>query len=154
MPEENKRIIEINGIKLEVDLTTCRRIDEFRVGDNVKILIKKSEYQQEKLLNGVIVEFLNFKDAPIIQLAVFEQSYSGSSINFINYSANTANMEIMACGKHELVLEKSKTVDQMQNEIDRKQHEVDDLRNKLNWFLKFYGKHFADAEKDETGDAR
>lgn len=35
-----------------------------------------------------------------------------------------------------------------------KQHEVDDLRNKLNWFLKFYGKHFADAEKDETGDAR
>jgi len=26
---ENKRIIEINGIKLEVDMTTARRIDEF-----------------------------------------------------------------------------------------------------------------------------
>jgi len=154
MTEENKRIIAINGIKLEVDLATCRRIDEFKVGDNVKILVKKSQYNNEQLLNGVIVEFLNFKDAPIIQLAVFEQNYSGSSIRFINYSANTTDMEIMACGKHELVLEKQKTVDQIQSEIDRKQHEVDDLRNKLNWFLKFYGKHFADAEKDEPEDAR
>ena len=33
----DKRIIEINGVKLEVDMTTARRIDEFRVGDTVKV---------------------------------------------------------------------------------------------------------------------
>jgi len=35
----SKQIIEINGVKLEVDLSTAKRIDEFRVGDTVKVLI-------------------------------------------------------------------------------------------------------------------
>ena len=35
----SKQIIEINGVKLEVDLSTAKRIDEFRVGDTVKVFI-------------------------------------------------------------------------------------------------------------------
>ncbi len=152
MPEENKRIIEINGIKMEVDLSTCRRIDTFKVGDNVKILTKNKSYSQQQVMNGVIVEFLNFKDMPIIQLAVFKQDWSGSTIQFIDYNAYSDDIEILACGKHELILERNKVVDQMKHVIDTKQHEVDDLRNKLIWFEKFYGKYFVQGENanDET----
>ena len=57
---DNKRIIEINGIKLEVDLSTAKRIDEFRVGDNVKVL-RKGYNDNFEVLAGVIVEFVNFK---------------------------------------------------------------------------------------------
>jgi hypothetical protein len=35
--EENKRIVEIDGVKIEVDLRSAKRIDTFRVGDNVKV---------------------------------------------------------------------------------------------------------------------
>ena len=35
---EEKRIIDINGMKMEVDLRTAKRIDTFKVGDNVKVL--------------------------------------------------------------------------------------------------------------------
>ena len=34
---EEKRIIDINGMKMEVDLRTAKRIDTFKVGDNVKV---------------------------------------------------------------------------------------------------------------------
>ena len=35
---EEKRIVEIDGVKIEVDLRTAKRIDTFAVGDNVKVL--------------------------------------------------------------------------------------------------------------------
>ena len=44
-------IIEINGLKLEIDLRSAKRIDSFRVGDNVKILRK--DYNSYKSCYGV-----------------------------------------------------------------------------------------------------
>lgn len=41
--DDGKRIIEIDGVKIEVDLRTAKRIDTYRVGDNVKILNKDRE---------------------------------------------------------------------------------------------------------------
>ena len=41
MSEDNKRIVEIDGVKIEVDLRKAKRVDSFQVGDNVKILEKK-----------------------------------------------------------------------------------------------------------------
>ena len=35
---EEKRLVEINGIKMEVDMRSARRVDTFKVGDNVKVL--------------------------------------------------------------------------------------------------------------------
>lgn len=37
---EERRIVEINGVKIEVDMRTAKRVDSFRVGDNVKVLDK------------------------------------------------------------------------------------------------------------------
>ena len=37
---EGKTMVEIDGVKMEVDLRTARRIDTFAVGDNVKVLCK------------------------------------------------------------------------------------------------------------------
>ena len=40
---DEKRIIEIDGMKVEVDLRHAKRVDTFKVGDNVKILDKSYE---------------------------------------------------------------------------------------------------------------
>lgn len=58
MENENKRIIEINGIKLEVDLRSARRIDEFKVGDTVKVLDRRND--KNEMRTGVITDFANF----------------------------------------------------------------------------------------------
>ena len=81
------RDMEINGVKFEVDMRTLKRIDTFKVGDNVKILDKT----YSKIKNGVIVEFLNFKDMPTIQVACFNDNpYTSSGlIEFININKDT-----------------------------------------------------------------
>ena len=40
MSDEQKRIVEIGGVKIEVDLRTAKRVDSYRVGDPVKVLTK------------------------------------------------------------------------------------------------------------------
>ena len=143
--ESNKRIIEINGVKLEVDLTTARRIDEFKVGDNVKVLKSGSCSNDFDVLAGVIVEFVNFKELPTMIIAVFKQDYWGSKIEFINFNSETKGVEITPCCEHELKLEKCKVMDKMQAEIDKKQHDIEDLINKRDYFEKYFSKYFKNA---------
>ena len=64
---EEKRIVEIDGVKIEVDLRTAKRIDTFRVGDNVKVLCK--EYNGDfKVKPGIITDFCNFKEKSSISV--------------------------------------------------------------------------------------
>jgi hypothetical protein len=134
---ENKRIIEINGIKLEVDMSTAKRIDEFKVGDNIKVLKDARD-----VMPGVIVDFVNFKELPTIQIAVFKQDYWGTQIEFINYNSRTEGIEIMPCSEHELRLEKCRVIDKFNLEIEKKQSEVDELIQKRDWFVKHFAKYF------------
>ena len=134
---ENKRIIEINGIKLEVDMSTAKRIDEFKVGDNIKVLKDAKD-----VMAGVIVDFVNFKELPTIQIAVFKQDYWGTQIEFINYNSQTEGIEIMPCSEHELRLEKCRVIDKFNLEIEKKQSEVDELIQKRDWFVERFAKYF------------
>ena len=134
---ENKRIIEINGIKLEVDMSTAKRIDEFKVGDNIKVLKDAKD-----VMAGVIVDFVNFKELPTIQIAVFKQDYWGTQIEFINYNSHTEGIEIMPCSEHELRLEKCRVIDKFNLEIEKKQSEVDELIQKRDWFVEHFAKYF------------
>jgi hypothetical protein len=137
---ENKRVIEINGIKIEVDLSTARRIDEFKIGDNVKVLMK--EYDSYKVYPGVIVEFVNFKELPTIIIAMFKQSYSESTVTFINFNSETENIEITLCADHEMKLEKCRVIDKFNLEIEKKMSELDELISKRDWFIKYFNRYF------------
>jgi hypothetical protein len=53
MSEETKRVIEINGVKMEVDMRYAKRVDELRIGSRVKVLIK--EYSSYKIYLGVSI---------------------------------------------------------------------------------------------------
>jgi len=139
--ENNKRIIEINGIKLEVDMTTARRIDEFKVGDNVKVLRKNySGYDVEA---GVITEFVNFKELPTMIIAVFKQDYSGTGLSFINFNSETKEVEITLCCEHELKLEKCRVIDKFNMEINSLKSKVEEMENKRDYFVKHFQKYFA-----------
>jgi len=139
-----KRIIEINGVKLEVDMTTAKRIDEFKVGDNVKVL--KSSGNGHEVLAGVIVEFVNFKELPTMIIAVFNQDYWGCNLEFINFNSSTEGIEIVLCCEHELILEKCRVMDKFNVEIEKKRSEMDDLINRRDYFEKHFAKYFKNEE--------
>lgn len=145
MEKEEKRIIEINGMKIEVDLRTAKKIDEFKVGDNVKILKKDSSNYE--VLAGVIIDFVNFKELPTIQVATFKSDYWGTRIDFLNINAQTENIEMCAVSEHELVLEKNRVVDKLNAEIEKKKSELDEIVTKKDYFLKHFSKYFKDELK-------
>lgn len=61
--DNQKTIVEINGIKLEVDLRTAKRVEEYKVGDMVKVL-KKEYGDSYKSYAGMIVGFDAFVALP------------------------------------------------------------------------------------------
>lgn len=145
-----KREIEINGIKFEVDMSTAKRIDTFKIGDNVKVLDKS--YSDYKILDGVITAFVNFKDLPTIEVAVFESSWSEVNIRFIYINENTEKYEITPSSYYESKIEKNKVVESLNREIETEKSKIRDLENKKNWFVKYYEKHFENSELREDSD--
>lgn len=133
--EESKRIIEIDGVKVEVDLRTAKRVESFKVGDNIKILDK--EYDTYKVKPGIIVDFAEFQELPTIVIAVFEEgSWSSTpNISFIYYNKNTSKkVEIVSCSEDEIKVSKEGVIERFEREIQKKKNEYEDLKNKLEYF--------------------
>ena len=144
---EDKRIVEIDGVKIEVDLRTAKRIDTFRVGDNVKVLCK--EYDGFKIKPGIITDFANFKEKPTIVVAVLEESYSGVSIKFVHiYEGMEEQYEIVYATEDEVKLSQEGVVEKFEREIAKKKHEMEELQFKLD----FFKRHFMKS-KEEVLDA-
>lgn len=145
MNNEYIREIEINGIKLEVDLRTCKQITTYKVGDNVKIL-KKNGCSNHQVYSGVIVDFVNFKELPAIVVAYFDQSYYGTDIKFETITKDSDDIEIAPSLPHELELNKDRVLDKFDVSIAAKQREVDELVQKKEYFIKNFSKFFMEEK--------
>lgn len=141
--EDSKRIIEIDGVKVEVDLRTAKRVDSFKVGDNIKILDK--EYDTYKVKPGIIVDFAEFQELPTIVIAVFEEGSwtSVPNISFIYYNKNTSKkVEIVSCSEDEIKVSKEGVIERFEREIQKKKNEYEDLKNKLDYFKTHFLKSY------------
>lgn len=147
--EENKRIVEIDGVKLEVDLRTAKKIDVMRVGDNVKVL--KKEYDGYKVLSGIIVDFVTFNSLPTITVAVFnEASWNGApSISFIHYNSAVEKgmYEISPCSVDEILVTRDGVLEKFEREIQKKYNEYEDLKNQKEYFIKHFMKSVHEIER-------
>lgn len=138
--DENKRIIEINGVKLEVDLRSARRIDEFRVGDNVKVLDNRNG--KNLVRSGVITDFANFKELPTLIVAIYcpPDYWSKPSVEFIYFNSETEGIEIVGVSAEETIVSRETVVQKFDDEIAKKRDELNDLIIKRDTFVKYFGK--------------
>lgn len=137
--DENKKVIEINGIKLEVDLRTARRIDEFKVGDTVKVLDNRND--KNEVRTGVITDFANFKELPTIIVAVYHAPdyWSKPTIEFIPFNSETKSIEIVGVSAEEIIISRESIVQKFDDEIAKKRDELNDLVIKRDTFVKYFG---------------
>lgn len=145
---ENKKVIEINGVKLEVDMRYARRIDSFRVGDSVKILKKKDESyssSKDEVFPGMIVDFANFKELPTLIIAYYKEGgwSSPPTIDFLYYNENATDFDIVYCDENELSVSEQSIIQQFDRRIEEKERELADLKNKKEYFIT----HFVPVEK-------
>lgn len=137
-----KTIIEINGVKLEIDLRHAKKIEDYKVGDNVKVLIK--QYGDEyKSYPGVLIGFDAFEKLPTIIICYVDIDYSSAVVKFVYFNEKSKDMEICHMGDHEKSIDKQRVEDMLNKEILKKEQELDELKRKQNYFLHHYNQYFA-----------
>ena len=136
---EDKRIIEIGGVKLEVDLRHAKVVDNFKVGDNVKVLTK--EYNGYKSHLGVIIGFDNFKERPTIVIAYIEDNYN-PELKMLYLNKDQENVEICPLRTTEIAIDKVDMVEKLDRKISAKELEVHQLKAEKQYFLDKFGQYF------------
>lgn len=143
---QSKTVVEINGVKMEVDLRYAKRIEHLTVGTRVKVLVK--QYDGHKVRHGVIIGFEPFEKLPTIIVSVAVVDYSGAKLEFIYYNAETKDTEIVvAHDDDEAALDKSEVCDLIDREISKKELEIKDLRDRKNYFLQKFACYWQPVEQ-------
>ena len=90
-------VIEIGGVKLEVDLRSAKRIDTLRVGSKVKVLDKNAGgYGGPKISPGVVIGFEPFPYLPSILIAYLNMDYGKVELKFLTLNAKTDSHQVVA----------------------------------------------------------
>lgn len=141
-----KTIIEVNGVKMEVDLRHAKRIDELRVGDRVKVLIKG--YSDYKVHAGTIIGFEPFQNLPTVIVAYLERDYSQVGIKFLYFNAQTKESEIVkAIDDDQLDIDKTGVLQQFDRDIQKALDTVEDLKAKRKYFLDNFRTYWPEMER-------
>jgi hypothetical protein len=144
MSEENsKRIVEIDGVKLEVDLRTAKVIDHYKVGDPVQVLHAGNDYNSACIKPGVIVGFCEFESHPAIEIMELDVGYSGANFQTVTIiSGAKNNVQIAPYNKYEGLISQADTVTRFDRLIQQKELELSDLKLKKKYFIDDFAKAF------------
>lgn len=146
---EHTRIVEINGIRVEVDLRNAKRVDTYRVGDPVKVLRKRYGDTYETL-PGIISGFDEFKNLPTITVAFV----ANGALEFVGYNAKSGgDLEIVAADRGTLHMEKADVLRLMDRQLAEAEMKVEDLRQRRAYFLARFGAYFENAERFKEATA-
>lgn len=157
--ETGKRVIEINGTKFEVDMRQARRVDEFRVGDRVKLLKKRwSGSDTWESYFGVIAGFDDFKNLPTVIVAYLDPHGDNSEpagLRYCYFNANSKDAEICASADGDLPLKRAHVLRLMEAAIEKKRMEVRDLEERMAYFKQHFERWFPEiaAENEEAQTA-
>lgn len=146
MNESNMTIIEIGGVKLEVDLRHAKVIDTLRVGSRIKVLVK--DYADNyKVYPGIIIGFDDFKNLPTVNIAYCKMEYSESTIVFASINAkNESGIQIVAdTNEASLEVNKGEVLRKMDRAIDSLKMQIEDIEAKKAFFLNSFGTWFTHA---------
>jgi hypothetical protein len=142
----DKKIVEINGVKMEIDLRYAREIDTYRIGDNVKVLVKgySDSYASHP---GVITGFDNFKERPAILVTYLDMKYSES--NLVTVSITKDSKEIELCPMvDDILFEKEQVLVLFDRKIAAKEAELQDVKRAKNYFELHFA-HYWEQDKEK-----
>jgi len=136
-----KQIVEINGIKLEIDMRHARKIENYKVGDCVKVLIKKYSDTYETY-PGVIIDFDDFQNLPTITVCYVELGYSTAEIKFIAINSKSKEYEIVHLPDHEKHIDKQRAIDLLDMQVLKKEEELFEIKRKRAYFIEKFKQSF------------
>lgn len=145
----NKRIVEINGVKLEIDLRTAKRIDEYKIGDSIKVLIKSYGEKWDSHF-GMIVAFDEFKTRPTMIIAYLKSAGSWENpLSFVYLNSDSKDVEICHHDAADIGVERSDILTAFDREISKKEQELKEIARKRDYFERMFGRYFEKHDEKE-----
>lgn len=131
-----KTIIEVNGVKLEVDLRTAKRVDELRVGDRVKVLVTEGYSDKtHKVYPGTVIGFEPFKALPTMIVAYLTTDWMNVGVKFVYFNAESKDIEIIkAIDDDHLDINKADILGQFDKEIEKQRAALEETERKKAFF--------------------
>lgn len=146
--EQEKRIIEVGGVKLEIDMRYARAIEHYRIGDHVKVLIKNYGDSYESY-PGIIVRFENFEKLPGIVIAYANVDTYSADMKFQLLNAETKDVEICPMVDDELPFTRGRAEQAFDHQIKEYTEKLNILKAKRDYFFRRFGELFPDAEESK-----
>jgi hypothetical protein len=146
--ENGTTIIEVNGIKMEVDLRHAKVIHQnIKVGTKVKILAKGG-YGGPEVYPAVVVGFEPFTDLPTIIVAYVKQSYASAELQFAYINSKSADKwDLVPSVDDELPINKADVLAIFERDIGKKRNEIAEIESKCDFFLKHFNQYFVPVEE-------
>lgn len=138
--------VEINGVKMEVDLRTAKRIETLRVGTRVKILRKKWGDTFE-VLPGVVVGFEPFRGLPTIIVATVD--LAEAKVEFVYYNAKQKDVEMVAA-VDDVLLDRETVEAKFEQAIGKHRREIADIEEKRDYFRRTFGLYWRPIAETEV----
>ena len=150
---DTKRIVEIEGVKIEVDMRTARRVEEMRIGTKVKVLVTTS-YGGPQVHSGVIVGFEPFEKLPTIVVAYLVTDFSKTELKFLHYNAKSKEgHELVAAADGVLDLDKEMVMSQFEREIATHEVAIEAVKERRAYFERHFQQYWEVVAKPESVDA-
>lgn len=145
---EGKRIVTIGGAKFEVDFRHATRIDEFKVGDKIKLLVSDG-YTNPTFTSypAVIIGFDDFKNRPTILIAYLDAKYAGAEIKIYQYNADSKSEIAPLTRDEEVLLDKGHVLENFGKKIEEAEAVVANLKRQKEYFIHKFGVYFKDVAK-------
>jgi len=140
------RIVEISGIKLEIDERTARTVESYKIGDRVKCLVK-SYGDNWNVYPGVITGFAAFTNLPTIEIMYL----ANEELKFKAVNASSNDFEIVPLSEAELILDKEDALRQMDSAIKRAEDDLLDKKQKRAYFVEKFATAFRSDPVEVVG---
>lgn len=137
--DESKRIVEIHGTKVEVDLRTARTVETYKVGDPVKVL-KKRYSDSYEVMPGAIVGFAEFTALPTVEVVCVNHN---GDVEFIAYNDKSEGVELAPMNRYEMAFDQGAIEAKLIREVEKAQANVRELEAKLEAYRKEVVRAFA-----------
>lgn len=147
-------IIEINGVKLEVDLRKARVVhDNIKIGSRVKLL-EKSAYGGPEVYAGVVVAFEPFESLPTIVVAYIKNAYGEN--NFVHFAYINASdkakekWEMVPSQDDDMPIARENIMKGFEREIQKHEQEIIGLNARRDYFTRNFGAYFGTHSESES----
>ena len=141
--ENVMKIIEVNGVKMEVDMRTAKvaKLELYKVGTAIRVL--KKEYNDDyKAYAGVIIGVDQFTERPSILIAYLKPGYSDCEICFLSFNKDTKDTEICPADNTFIPFQRSTIEEQLNRKVLSAEQNLSEEKAKREYFTKYFEKYF------------